>query len=55
MLLFAAVVIFFCKTTDLPDEKQLSLIIRLTFPSNKALKDLNTRFLSCIMGNFRVN
>lgn len=55
MLMFAPVVIFHCKTADFPDEKQLSLVIRLSFLSKKALKDLNIHFLSYIMGNFRGN
>lgn len=55
MLMFAPVVIFCCKAADFPDEKQLSLVIRVPFPSKKALKDLNIHFLSYIMGNFWVN
>lgn len=53
--MFVSVVIFCCKTADFPDEKQHSLIIGLPCPSMKALKDLNTYFLSYIMGNFWVN
>lgn len=52
ILMFTSVAIFCRKTADFPDEKLLSLIIGLPFPSKKALKDLNTLFLVMLLVTF---
>lgn len=51
-VMFTSVAIFCHKTADFPDEKLLSLIIELPFPSKKALKDLNTPFLVMLWVTF---